>query len=83
MYAMSIRTEVRCAMKDTILVVRETGVTGMIFKPEAGVFGPRNENFCGRFATVTDENLHDRSSETDGSDDTEEHQGHARAVETN
>ena len=55
----------------------------MIFGPEAGVFSVGNEDFCGRFATVTDENLHDRSSETDGSDDTEEHQGHARTVETN
>ena len=47
------------------------------------MFGARNENSCGRFATVTDENFHDRSGETDGSDDTEKHQSHARTVETN
>ena len=54
----------------------------MILGPEAGVFGARNENFCGRFATGADENLHDRSSETNGLDNTEEHQSHARTVET-
>lgn len=55
----------------------------MIFGPDAGVFGAGNENFCGRFATGTDENLVERSDETDGSDYTEEHQSHARTVETN
>ena len=34
MYAMSIRTEVRCAMKDTILVVHETA-------PLVSFLGPR------------------------------------------
>ena len=47
------------------------------------MFGVRNENSCGRFTTGTDENLVEGSGETDGSDDTEEHKGHARTVETN
>ena len=41
----------------------------MILETAADAFGARNENFCGRFMTGTDENLHDRSGETDGSDD--------------
>ena len=33
-------------MMATILVVRETAVAGIIFGPEAGVFGAGNENFA-------------------------------------
>ena len=70
-------------MMATNMVVHETASRASFLGPEVGVFSAGNENFCGRFANGADENLHDRSGETDGSDDTEEHQGHARTVETN
>ena len=55
----------------------------MIFESAADAFGARNETSCGRFVTKTNEDFLVRSDETDGSDDTEEHQSHTRTVETN
>ena len=70
-------------MMATILVVHETASRASFLGPRRVCLVQEMRIFCGRFATNTDEYLHDRSGETDGSDDTEEHQGHARTVETN
>ena len=56
---------------------------GYDFGSAADAFDAKNENSCGRFVTRTNEDFLERRDETDGSDDTEEHQSYARTVETN
>ena len=57
--------------------IANSGIDSRPSRFATNVFGESKREFPERFGTGIEENLNERSDETNGSDDTEEHQSHA------